>query len=218
MNKKSCVIWDWNGTLLNDVIYGVEIMNRMLSRRGLSTINLDTYREIFGFPVKDYYSNLGFNVKDEWEIVANEFIRDYHEIMPQMSLFPEVKNTLEFARKLGLRQSILSAMEHETLNRQVADLGIREYFDFVEGISDHYAGGKTGIADNLTKNLGIPSQQLIFIGDTLHDADVARHIGCDCVLVANGHQSITKLGASGMPVVPSMSELYPYFNNGVKND
>ena len=72
------IIWDWNGTLLNDGWLFVDVMNSILTRRGMDTITLEKYREIFGFPVKDYYLKLGFNLKKEpFEKSGLEFIKGY---------------------------------------------------------------------------------------------------------------------------------------------
>ena len=59
------IIWDWNGTLLDDGWLFVDVMNTILKRRKMNTITLEKYREIFGFPVKNYYIKLGFDLEKE---------------------------------------------------------------------------------------------------------------------------------------------------------
>ncbi len=59
------VIWDWNGTLLNDVPHAVETINFMLEPRGLPLMNIERYREVFSFPVRRYYETLGFDLQAE---------------------------------------------------------------------------------------------------------------------------------------------------------
>ena len=69
-SKYTHVIWDWNGTLLDDNWLCVEVMNTLLSSRNLPLLTLERYRDIFDFPVKNYYEKLGFNFKKEsFEIV-----------------------------------------------------------------------------------------------------------------------------------------------------
>ena len=72
------IIWDWNGTLLNDGWLFVDVMNSILLNRKMKTITLEKYRQIFGFPVKEYYINLGFDLeKEPFEICGLEFINEY---------------------------------------------------------------------------------------------------------------------------------------------
>src|ERR1039457_934325 len=72
------VIWDWNGTLLDDADACVEALNRMLDKRRLPTVDVRQYRDAFTFPVQDYYRTLGFDfTKDDWDAVAREYHKYY---------------------------------------------------------------------------------------------------------------------------------------------
>ncbi len=202
------IIWDWNGTLIDDARLGVEIINEMLTARGIVPISLERYRAVFGFPVRDYYRNIGFLVDEEpmWEEVANDFIARYHRRMHEVQLFPDVIPTLEQFQDKGMNQAILSAMEERTLQRQVNDLGISRFFVHIQGIHNHYADGKAHMAAVVASRLDADSRSMLFIGDTLHDIEVARRIGCDCLLCARGHQSKERLLAAGVPIVDSLAE------------
>ena len=85
VNKRRHIIWDWNGTLINDIWLVVEIMNKMLKKRSLSEIDLKKYREIFDFPVIDYYAKLGFDFsKESFEELTVEFIGEYYARFKKM--------------------------------------------------------------------------------------------------------------------------------------
>ena len=56
------VIWDWNGTLLDDLSVSFEATNRLLAANGRAPLaDLDCYRAVFSFPVIDYYRRIGFD-------------------------------------------------------------------------------------------------------------------------------------------------------------
>lgn len=209
MSRYSHIIWDWNGTLIDDAWLGVAVMNEMLEKKRLPTITVDYYRAVFGFPVRDYYRQLGFSIDEDpvWEEVANDFIGGYHRRMHEVRLFADVETTLGAFRERGLTQVILSAMEQRTLTRHVSALGIADYFSHVQGIDNHYADGKGHMAQAMGERLGVAPERILFVGDTLHDIDVARRIGCDCVLCSRGHQSKERLLAAGVPVVDGLAEL-----------
>ena len=65
LEDKKHVIWDWNGTLLNDLNHAIVTVNRLLSEENLPTTTLDKYRKEFGFPILDYYQRMGFNTEPE---------------------------------------------------------------------------------------------------------------------------------------------------------
>ncbi len=207
---KKCnhIIWDWNGTLLNDAWLCVEVMNGMLKERNLPLITLDIYRKIFDFPVRDYYLKLGFDFeKEPFEIVGMDFMLLYNRRQKECSLHPEAARILKEVRKRGYRQSILSAREENELRQEVKDLKVDQFFSAVFGLEDHYAYGKIDVGIRLLEKLSIPKDQLLFIGDTLHDAEVAEELGIDCILIPNGHQSKERIIHCGYPLVHRLRDL-----------
>jgi phosphoglycolate phosphatase len=207
-NKYSHIIWDWNGTLLNDAWLCVDVMNKMLSHRGLPLISLEIYREIFDFPVRDYYLKLGFDFHSEpFEKVGMEFMILYNHRQNECRLHPEVVSVLDKISKLGLSQSILSAREQNELRKETTDLDVSRFFEEIYGLDDHYAHGKTDVGIKLLKDLKVQKDKVIFIGDTRHDSEVADELGIDCILIPMGHHSLQKLESCNKHIIQSMNEL-----------
>lgn len=72
------IIWDWNGTLLDDLWLSIKAINIVLNRYQLPEIHEEKYLEIFTFPVIDYYERLGFDFeKQPFTVVGTEFIEEY---------------------------------------------------------------------------------------------------------------------------------------------
>lgn len=202
------IIWDWNGTLLNDAWLCVEVMNGMLAGRGMQQVSMDFYRSVFSFPVRDYYEKLGFDFeKESFEKVGMEFMVLYNRRQKECALHPEAVPVLQAFRQRGFGQSILSAREQNELRAETVDLGVSGFFEKVYGLDDHYAHGKTDVGVKLIADLGLPPSSLMFIGDTRHDAEVAREIGIDCILIPNGHHNEERLKQCGFPVIPGLNEL-----------
>lgn len=192
--SKKVIIWDWNGTLLNDTAICVECMNLLLLKRELPILDKKKYRKIFTFPVKTYYKNAGFDFEHEpFEIPAMEFIEYYHQTLSKAELFSDVLKVLKYIENKGLTQLILSAMEHDSLVKSLTDNEIVQYFDDVSGIDNHYAHSKLKIGEDLINKIDLPKKQLLIIGDSLHDLEVSDALGIDCLLIANGHQSKERL-------------------------
>lgn len=206
------VIWDWNGTLLDDVEVSILAMNRMLGKRNYPLLETHTYKSIFTFPVKDYYSAAGvcFDTHD-WKTVAMEFIANYRESVPQSGLHTSVMSVLAFLEKSKIRQFILSAMEQDFLEETVRLRNIEHYFEKIVGLNNHYAATKTDTAKLLVNDINLPKDKICMIGDTIHDFEVAQDAGIACVLVADGHQSRERLKTTGCLVVSELEELLKYW-------
>ena len=208
IDQISGVIWDWNGTLLNDAVLAVEIINQMLDRRGLPKLSVDNYKSVFTFPVKDYYQKIGFDFHTEpFEIPALEFIDSYNRKVIECDLHQDAMKVLNYFQSIGVRQFILSAMEQVVLDDCLNHYQINDFFEYVSGLDNIYAESKIENGHRLIAELKLKANELVLIGDTVHDFEVATELGCSCVLIANGHQSKQVLQATGAMVIDSISEL-----------
>ncbi len=208
IKDKKAIIWDWNGTLLNDRHICVECMNVLLKDRGLELLTDDKYQEIFTFPVQEYYVAAGFDfTTEDFEIPAHQFIDLYRVGIRSATLHPEVPGILEHFKNRGMAQTILSAMEQNFLTGSIRDLGIQDYFTHIFGVNNHLAHSKSEVSMELIRELDMPVSDLVLIGDTLHDYEVALYAGIDCILVGNGHQSIKRLEKADCLVIDKITDL-----------
>ncbi|WP_309387027.1 HAD family hydrolase [Cerasicoccus frondis] len=202
------VIWDWNGTLMDDGWLCVEIMNGFLTRRGRTAIGMDFYREHFQFPVKRYYDTLAFDeALDPFKQISHEFIDAYEARKRECGLYPDAIEVLSKWHAAGVEQVVLSAYRQPLLIEIIEFYQLTHYFDRLIGLDNIYAEGKTGNAQLHAASIPHAPHELLLIGDTVHDFEVAEAIGADCVLVAHGHNSPERLRATGATVVESLAEV-----------
>ena len=198
------LIWDWNGTLLDDVSISTDVIGEILRDHGLPEIHPQRYREIFGFPVIEYYRKLGFDFsKTPFEIVGDQFIARYNSRIHESKLFRGVPEILKLIKQMGIQQSILSAASQWHLDEITATHGVREHFEHICGIDNHYASSKVARGQELIHLARINPKETLLIGDTDHDLQVAKSLGTDALLIADGHQSFERLKALHHNVLPS---------------
>lgn len=200
-------IWDFNGTILNDVELGVYSVNLLMKNHGVPLVlSRDAYRERFDFPIIDYYRELGFDFdKTPYELLAKEWVDIYMENLFRAELFPELKGALEFFKSKGIAQSVLSASENDMLNGQIKGLGISSYFENIMGIDNIYGDSKLAIARRWRE--AHPDDKVIFIGDTTHDIETAKELGAECFIVCAGHQCKKRFESCEARVFESLGEL-----------
>jgi len=202
------IIWDWNGTLLNDLDFCISTINTLLKKRNLNLVTPDSYKAVFSFPVKDYYETIGFDfTKEDFAIPAREFIDKYNDGVKYCSLHNSTIKILEHLNRKGIRQFVLSAMKHDMLEQTLKHQGIYNYFEGVMGLNDHYAASKIARGEQLISKYKINKAKSTIIGDTIHDFEVAEQLGIDCILIADGHQSEERLKSTGVQVLPELKEL-----------
>lgn len=204
--KYKYIIWDWNGTLYNDVQICIDAMNELLRTKGYNTVlTTEKYREVFCFPVKTYYEHIGFDFNmHPFEVLAEEYIEIYSEKQEEALLFPNVNAVLDIIRKSGAVQTVISACEEKRLADQINYFGIMNYFSCAIGTGDNFAVSKIDLAKAWLSDNNINPDAVVFIGDTTHDYEVASAVGCDCILVCGGHQSIGRLEKTGAQVADNI--------------
>lgn len=199
------IVWDWNGTLIDDVWLCVDVVNAMLRERGLPLIDSDSYRSAFGFPVVNFYVHLGFDfARESFEQLSHIYIAAYQRRREECSLYPSTREVLASIRAAGLGQSILSAYEQHMLDSIVERLDLAPCFDHTMGNDNIYAASKVARGRILLERIGLPPSQVVMIGDTEHDHEVASALGMDCILVEHGHHTRARLQRLGCKVLPSL--------------
>jgi phosphoglycolate phosphatase len=200
------VLWDWNGTLVDDVRASVGAMNELLVARNLPTLSLEQHRATFGFPVQVYYDALGFDwSRETFGDAVADYLQAYTRPLSQATLAPGAREAVEALAFRGVRQSVLSATEQGQLRLQAARFSGLDAIEAWVGQSDASARGKVGRGLAYLEAHGVSAAHTVLVGDTLHDVEVAEALGCRCLLVGIGHQSVPRLRASGAPVCTDLS-------------
>ena len=202
------VLWDWNGTLIADVPHVVSINNLVFQAYGYRNTTAEEYRALFRFPVKEYYLDYGVTEED-FQTIAEEWNQLYVEGFANVPLAPHVEETVKRFQKAGFHQVILSASQIDQLKAQVSRFSeLDGIFDEVLGIGDVYASSKVQLAKDYLTRSGLDPSEAVFIGDTSHDAEVARAIGVRCLLISGGHQNDDVLNRTGATVLKNLTDVW----------
>ena len=203
------VIWDWNGTLLDDTALCYSIANDMRAERGMPLLqNVETYRGLFRFPVIDYYRAMGYTFEREsYEDISVEFVSEYARRIMECALQPHARETLLRVRAAGRRQVLLSATGADRLAIQAEAFGVSDCFDEIIGAENNLAHGKAEQARALIERSGVSPAETLFVGDTDHDCEIASAAGCACTLLTSGHQPRATLERLGVPLIDDLAEV-----------
>lgn len=199
------VIWDWNGTLADDAYASLLAVNDMLSKRNMPPITMEQYYEYIDTPISRFYEHL-FDLNEvPMSVISVEFAEGYARHF--QGLHPGAKELLQKLKDAGMEQIILSSNHQESTKMLLHRFGIRDYFSQVLGAADRLAAGKVQRGLDWMAAQTIGPEELVLVGDTLHDYDAAKVMGIPCILCAIGHQSKADLLTAGVPVVEQFRQL-----------
>lgn len=208
---KKYVIFDFNGTLLNDVDLCLILLNEFLEEQKKDIITLDKYKKIFGFPIKNYYLKAGLSFKEKsFEEYAVIYQDKYAKRIGECRLFDSVIPTLNTLKQKGVKLIVLSATEENNLKEQLKIYKIDKYFDYILGTKNLEGTSKVMVGYNFIKTNHINPNEVILIGDTTHDYEVARKMGVESLLYTLGHQDISVLKSTKAKLIDNLEDVLKY--------
>ena len=184
---KKYIIWDWNGTIVDDAGIALDAVNDMLREQHRPEITLEEYRNAMDTPTERFQSY-------------------YENHKDQLRLHEGVEGLLEYCRQKGCHQIILSSSATRIIQFYAKLFGVADYFEAVLGADDLLAAGKIERAVGYFEQNKIPKAETVMIGDSVHDFDVSQALGIDCILMSGGHQDLQSLQSCGCPVITSFQD------------
>ena len=201
-------VWDWNGTLFDDLEVVVEAVNAGLAAFKAGPIDLDQYRTHYTRPVKLFYDRLfGRPVsEEEWLHLDLIFHESYRLLLDHARLTVDAARALTTVRSGGHTQSLLSMFPHLELVPLVDRLGVASFFDRIDGLTGTPGDKKARYLERHLRELivGEDPRQVVVIGDTPDDAEAASRVGAACVLYNGGSHHRHQLESVGVPVVGTL--------------
>ena len=202
------IIWDWNGTLVDDVDLCVEILNQELTIRDISEISVRHYKEKFFFPVNEFYETLGLPSNGtEYECLNETYIREYRARYKECDLHFGARETLEKLISKGISHSILSAGKRADVESFTRHFGVNSLFLEIDGASNIEAKGKDERALDHLSRFGFHQSEVILVGDSCHDWEVAQLIGCNAILFEHGHVEGDRLKMLSSSTIKYLSQV-----------
>jgi phosphoglycolate phosphatase-like HAD superfamily hydrolase len=200
------LVWDWNGTLLDDITQVVAATNVSLATVGGPAVTVDEHRREFRRPISSYYEFvLGRTLRHgEFEALDRAFHEEYRARQADFRLAVDAWDAIAAWPET---QSLLSMFFHHELVPVVSGLGLEPHLSRVDGLRDTLGGGPK--APHLRAHLdalGVSSATCVLIGDSVDDAHAATDVGAAVVLYAGGFTDEARLRGTGHPVATTLLE------------
>ena len=208
--KYTHIIWDWNGTLLDDIGASLASVNDMLSARGKPPIDINRYKECIGTPIIRFYEQVFELENEDYPLLLAEYNAGYMLHLSECGLTEGAVQAIETFASAGIHQAIISSSNNNQLCENAKKYGVYDRFEAVLGAADFKADSKIERALSYLAKSGAENSKVLVVGDLEHDAEMAAQIGADCVLLTSGHEHPTRLERSGAVIFDKISELVSF--------
>lgn len=187
--KLKLAIFDWNGTLLNDlpIVYGS--VKEIFSRHNLPAPTLEQYRDEITVKFMDFYYNHGFP-RDTKPEALNAIRKEYlQEHWREAELHDGAEDLLELSKSLGMHVAIVSGEMTELLEKRLQELNLHHLIDHVAG----QAYNKEEVLISTLDRFGTKAENAFYLDDTYDGLMAAKHAGLITIGFQSGYNSKERL-------------------------
>lgn len=208
MKKYKNLIWDFNGTIIDDVQLCCDSYNFVLAAYGQPKISLQRLSEIWCLPIRNFFEHFEINNLDQViEPICAQFHKYYSARWSACKLQPGVESLITWAKSRNMEQAVLSGHPHDYLVEMLKHFQLLSQFLKVRGVDTIVAVDKIQVGKDLLRDLGWKPEETLMLGDSNFDFETAQALGADCCLVARGIQNENRLAACGVPVYKNLNEV-----------
>lgn len=175
------LIFDWSGTLVDDLGPVIEATNAVLGQYHLPPLDRESFRRQFRLPYREFYAEKLPHVP--LEELEHHFRRAFAAAVTPVTVLPHAREKLEWCRTCGIRAFVLTSMDSNAFEHQMDELGMRDYFEATySGVLD-----KRELIHWILETRGLDPAETAFVGDMTHDVETARHGGVSSIAVLTGY-------------------------------
>lgn len=184
------VIFDWSGTLVDDLPPVLEATNRIFAHYRREPMDRDEFRQTFRLPFAEFYEEVlpGVLMED----LDRLYIEFFAAAEGEVSLLPGAIEFLEFCNSQGMRIFLLSSIHQDHFDQQSRKLRLAHYFEVAYA---QILDKKHKIHEILEVHELDPDETM-FVGDMVHDIETAKHGGVFSVATLTGYDPPERLAAA----------------------
>lgn len=183
------LIFDWSGTLVDDMGPVIEATNAVLGKYGIAPYDREGFRRSFRLPYREFYAEMLPGVA--LEELESHFRPAFDGATSPVTVLPHAREKLEWAHARGMKMFVLTSMDADAFLRQLHEFGMEDFFEKT------YAGvlDKRELIDFIIETHGLDREETAFVGDMTHDIETARHGGISSIAVLTGYHHAEVLAA-----------------------
>lgn len=199
MGHRALAIFDFNGTIQDDVPYVYAGVRGVLMRFGITPPTLEEFLRWIRPEFGPFYWDLGVP-RTVTESELNAIIAEVLASEPYPHAFPDALETIRTLAQESVACAVVSGWPEPGLGRALERHGVRAHVSFVRG----GVTWKASVFRECMAQAGIPSERTYVVGDTIYDAEAAHEVGAKPLICPRGFHSRERI-VEAIADIPSLT-------------
>lgn len=206
--KYDLFVFDWDGTVMDTTEPIAAGICHAFTALGYSDPGMQAARGVIGLDWRRAILTLEprFNLEDyeKFELAYRDF---YLVREREIGIFPGMEDMLRRMKTAGCRLAIATGKSRRGLDRVFALTGIADLFETTVTADESAGKPNPLMLEMISERTGVALEQMVMIGDTEHDLQLAQNAGCAAVAVSYGASAKEDLKKWKLPVVDNITQL-----------
>ncbi len=185
--KWNCVLFDLDGTLADTSQGIIHAIEKTIDRLGLEALSEEEKRSFIGPPIYESFKkryDMGETLVQE---ATNLFRNSYKdEFLFEATLYAGIPELLQELKDNGVALGVATNKRIDYAMRLLEHLQIAKYFQCIQGSDFANTLKKPEIINECIEKMHANKNEVVLIGDTIHDYKGAMKSGIDFLAVGYG--------------------------------
>lgn len=182
------IVFDWDGTLMDSTAHIVKAVRLAASDIGFLPPPPERVREVIGLGLRDAITRALPEIDDGQyarfvSAYRERFWADGHD---ELALFPGVSQVLEALRARGYRLAVATGKGRRGLDAALEMTKLVDMFDVTVCADEAHSKPHPAMLEYIMTALDIGARELLMVGDTDYDLEMAANAGADALGVTYG--------------------------------
>lgn len=195
--KYKAVIFDWDGTLADSTDRIVESMQGASAESGLEQRSSFEIKQIIGLSLSEAIVTLWPELERNHRVVqsmCDDYGRHYRaDHHPVTQFYPHADHLLQRIRMAGSKIAVATGKNRLGLDRAMQEMGVAHHFDESRCADETRSKPHPLMLEELASVLNLPITDMLMVGDTHFDLNMAKAAGMDSVGLTHGAHGEEKL-------------------------
>lgn len=217
MKQYELVVFDWDGTVMNSTGAIVEAIQKACADLDLAVPPPQTASWVIGLSLSSAMYRVVPDLQEEQlPLFIERYRHHFFQVDKQIALFDHARELLTELKENNVLIGVATGKSRDGLERMLAAQELEGFFDVTRCADEAFSKPHPAMLHQVMDVMGMQPQQVLMVGDTTHDIQMAHNAQVDGLGVSYGaHDRETLKESQPLAIVDTVPQLHDWLRQRV---